>query len=94
MKKQTVFLEPEKIKSKEYERLDEKAKEKLKTENNIEIEDYIKHPITIKKRKKKHSLSKNVKIMSNIVSKNVIICIDFISKNVIKLLQEVIKWPN
>ena len=38
----------EKIKSKEYERLDEKAKEKLKTENNIEIEDYIKHPIIIK----------------------------------------------
>ena len=38
----------EKINSKEYERLDEKAKEKLKTENNIEIEDYIKHPIIIK----------------------------------------------
>ena len=38
----------EKIKSKEYERLDEKAKEKLKTENNIEIEDYIKRPIIIK----------------------------------------------
>lgn len=37
-----------KIKSKEYERLDEKAKEKLKTKNEYEIEDFIKHPIIIR----------------------------------------------
>jgi len=38
----------EKIKNNEYERLDEKTKEKLKTKKEYEIEDYIKHPIIIK----------------------------------------------
>ena len=40
----------EKIKFKEYERLDEKTKEKLsqKEEYTYEIEDYIKHPVVIK----------------------------------------------
>lgn len=38
----------EKIKNKEYERLDNKTKEKLITKEETEIEDYIKHPIIIK----------------------------------------------
>ena len=38
----------EKIKNQEYERLDEKTKEKLKIKQEYEIEDYIKHPIIIK----------------------------------------------
>ncbi len=38
----------EKIKNKEYERLDDKTKEKLIENKDNEIEDYIKHPILIK----------------------------------------------
>jgi len=38
----------EKIKSQEYERLDEKTKEKLIKKENNEITDFIKHPIIIK----------------------------------------------
>jgi predicted nuclease of restriction endonuclease-like (RecB) superfamily len=38
----------EKIKNHEYERLDENTKEKIKTNKEYEIEDYIKHPIIIK----------------------------------------------
>lgn len=38
----------DKIKNKEYERLDNKTKEKLITKEETEIEDYIKHPIIIK----------------------------------------------
>ena len=38
----------EKIKNKEYERLDDKAKEKLITKKETKIQDYIKHPIIIK----------------------------------------------
>ena len=37
-----------KIKNKEYERLDEKTKQKLITKEEIEIKDFIKHPIVIK----------------------------------------------
>ena len=37
----------EKIKSKEYERLDEKTKEKLKTENKLEVQDLVKNPIIL-----------------------------------------------
>ena len=38
----------EKIKNKEYERLDDKTKEKLITKKETKIQDYIKHPIIIK----------------------------------------------
>ena len=38
----------EKIKSNEYERLDDKTKDKLITKEKTEIQDYIKHPIIIK----------------------------------------------
>ncbi len=38
----------EKIKNKEYERLDDKTKDKLITKEKTEIQDYIKHPIIIK----------------------------------------------
>jgi predicted nuclease of restriction endonuclease-like (RecB) superfamily len=44
----TIKQLQEKIKNQEYERLDEKTKEKLKTKKEYEIEDYIKHPIIIK----------------------------------------------
>ena len=37
----------EKIKSKEYERLDEKTKEKLKNDNKLEIQDLVKNPIIL-----------------------------------------------
>ncbi len=38
----------ERIKSKEYERLDDKTKLKLKNQNNLEIKDFIKNPIILK----------------------------------------------
>ena len=38
----------EKIKSKEYERLDNKTKLKLKNQNNLEVKDFIKNPIILK----------------------------------------------
>ena len=37
----------EKIKSKEYERLDEKTKEKLKNNNKLEVQDLVKNPIIL-----------------------------------------------
>ena len=37
----------EKIKSKEYERLDEKTKEKLKNDNKLEVQDLVKNPIIL-----------------------------------------------
>ena len=36
-----------KIKSKEYERLDEKTKEKLKNDNKLEVQDLVKNPIIL-----------------------------------------------
>ena len=36
-----------KIKSKEYERLDEKTKEKLKKDNKLEVQDLVKNPIIL-----------------------------------------------
>ena len=38
----------ERIKSKEYERLDDKTKLKLKNQKNLEIKDFIKNPIILK----------------------------------------------
>ena len=37
----------EKIKSKEYERLDEKTKEKIKNDNKLEVQDLVKNPIIL-----------------------------------------------
>ena len=37
----------EKIKSKEYERLDEKTKEKIKSDNKLEVQDLVKNPIIL-----------------------------------------------
>ena len=37
----------EKIKSKEYERLDEKTKEKLKNDNKLDVQDLVKNPIIL-----------------------------------------------
>ena len=44
-----VFLHM-RIKNREYERLDDNAKDKLITNNDNEIQDFIKHPIVIKNR--------------------------------------------
>ena len=53
----TIKQLQEKIKNNEYERLDEKTKEKLKTKKEYEIEDYIKHPIIIKNTNDYESIS-------------------------------------
>ena len=47
----------EKIKSKEYERLDDKTKQKLIENKDNKIEDYIKHPIIIKNTTNYESIS-------------------------------------
>ena len=56
----------EKIKNNEYERLDNKTKEKLTNEEEIKIGDYIKKPILIK-------LNKNISIVSEKILKNAIL---------------------
>ena len=53
----TIKQLQEKIKNNEYETLDEKTKEKLKTKKEYEIEDYIKHPIIIKNTNNYESIS-------------------------------------
>ena len=50
----------EKIKSKEYERLDDKTKQKLIGINDNEIQDYIKHPIFIKNKNNYDEISEKV----------------------------------
>ena len=56
----------EKIKNNEYERLDNKTKEKLTNEEEIKIGDYIKKPILIK-------LNKDINIVSEKILKNAIL---------------------
>lgn len=50
----------QKIKSKEYEWLDQKTKEKIIKNNNNEIQDYIKHPIVIKNTNNYKEISEKV----------------------------------
>ena len=50
----------EKIKSKEYERLDDKTKQKLIENKDNEIKDYIKHPIIIKNTKDYEEISEKI----------------------------------
>ena len=49
-----------KIKNKEYERLDEETKEKLKSNDSQEITDYIKNPIIIQNKNKYEEISEKV----------------------------------
>ena len=49
-----------KIKNKEYERLDEETKEKLKSNDSKEITDYIKNPIIIQNKNKYEEISEKV----------------------------------
>ena len=48
------------IKNKEYERLDEKTKEKLKNDDKQEITDYIKNPIMIQNKNRYEEISEKV----------------------------------
>ena len=50
----------EKIKSKEYERLPEKTKNKLSTETEIKVEDLVKEPIIIKNSKNYENISEKL----------------------------------
>ena len=50
----------EKIKSKEYERLDDKTKEKLIENKNNKIKDFIKHPIIIKNTSNYDNISEKI----------------------------------
>ena len=50
----------EKIKSKEYERLDDKTKQKLIENKNNEIKDFIKHPIIIKNTSNYDNISEKI----------------------------------
>ena len=50
----------ERIKSKEYERLDDKTKQKLINNKKNEIKDYIKHPILIKNPNNYKNISENI----------------------------------
>lgn len=50
----------EKIKSKEYERLDDKTKQKLIENKDNEIKDFIKHPIIIKNTKDYEEISEKI----------------------------------
>ena len=50
----------EKIKNKEYERLDDSTKAKLITDNQAEIQDFIKNPIVIKNTANKEIISEKV----------------------------------
>ena len=50
----------EKIKSKEYERLDDKTKQKLIENKNNEIKDFIKHPIYIKNTSNYDNISEKI----------------------------------
>lgn len=59
----------EKIKSKEYERLDEKAKEKLIENKEKRIEDYVKHPIIIKNTKNYENISE--KALQELILENI-----------------------
>ena len=49
-----------KIKNKEYERLDEKTKEKIKKDDKQEITDYIKNPIIIQNKNRYEELSEKI----------------------------------
>ena len=55
----------EKIKSSEYERLPKKTKEKLKNNQNNEIQDFIKNPIIIKNDKNYEEISE--KVLKNLI---------------------------
>ena len=60
----------EKIKSKEYERLDESVKEKLIEKEENKINDFIKHPILIKNQKNYESISE--KILQNLILEDIL----------------------
>ena len=59
----------EKIKSKEYERLDEKTKQKLIENKEKRIEDYVKHPIIIKNTKNYENISE--KALQELILENI-----------------------
>jgi len=48
------------IKNKEYERLDDETKQKLTNEKNIQIKDFIKHPIVIKNKYNYRDVSEKI----------------------------------
>ena len=56
----TIKQLQEKIKSKEYERLDDKTKQKLIDNKDNRIEDYIKHPIIIKNSNNYEEISEKI----------------------------------
>ena len=58
-----------KIKNKEYERLDEQAKQKILTQENITIQDFIKNPILIKSQNKLTSITE--KDLQNIILEDI-----------------------
>ena len=59
----------EKIKNKEYERLDESTKEKLIKEEENNISDFIKHPIIIKN--KYHTIDISEEMIKNMILENI-----------------------